>query len=77
MSFHFQEQCGGDIHGQRRELGEILREIELIENSSTDDRGLMNIISEQNDADGSITKLNVELREICDKMTHVHCMITL
>ena len=72
MSFQFQEQYG-DIHGQRRELGEILREIELIENSRTDDRGLMNIISEQNDADGSITKLNVELREICDKLTHVHC----
>lgn len=74
MSFQFQEQYG-DIHGQRRELGEILREIELIENSSTDDRGLMNIISEQNDADGSITKLNVELREICDKLTHVHSAI--
>ena len=74
MSFQFQEHYGGDIHGQRRELAEILREIELIENSSTDDRGLMNIISEQNDADGSITKLNIELREICDKHTHVHCM---
>ncbi|CBY11550.1 unnamed protein product [Oikopleura dioica] len=75
LSFQFQEHYGGDIHGQRRELAEILREIELIENSSTDDRGLMNIISEQNDADGSITKLNIELREICDKLTHVHSAI--
>ena len=73
MSFQFEEKYGEDIHGHRRELAEILHEIELIEQSNTDDRGLMNIISEQNDAGGSIDKLNIELREIEDKLTRVHC----
>ena len=62
-----------DIHGQRRELAEILREITLIEESNIDDRGLMNIISEQNDANESVDKLNRELRQVCDQLTHVQC----
>jgi len=75
LSFQFEEKYGEDIHGHRRELAEILHEIELIEQSNTDDRGLMNIISEQNDAGGSIDKLNIELREIEDKLTRVHSSI--
>ena len=75
LSFTFNEEYGMDIHGQRRELAEILREISLIEESNIDDRGLMNIISEQNDANESIEKLNRELRQICDQLTHVQCEI--